>query len=520
MFPSQTPEHPILPAPARRLSLPLRLGLLVAGTCLPLLLFAAGLIYFNYIRDREEASTRVFDTVRAMRIALDAEMAGIVASLEVLANSNAPRHGDLEAFRANAESFLERYPDSAISIADRDGNQILNTRAAPGTPLPPRANRESIAQVFATGRAAFSNLFVGSISHRRLITVSVPVRRSGEIAYEMSFNVPLPLFQRIITQQAPEGWTISIFDRTGTNFARVPNPQLTIGQKASPTLLPALLENTAEAKLNTTSLEGVPLLTAFTRSPLTGWIVAAGTPVATLTQPLWNALAVTAAIGIGLLSIGLAFAIGMAARIARGETLLSLMVNELNHRVKNTLATVQSIATQTFQNSANPDEATRKFDERLRALAEAHNVLSEERWADAGVRDIVQNALAPFIMKGSRRIHMSGPDMRLAPRAALMTSLVLHELATNATKYGALSGTDGQIFVDWSPLGDNDERMQLVWRERRGPAVSPAERKGFGSRLIEQGFPAQLQGRAVLEFLPGGVVCTLQCPCEPKAIES
>ena len=210
----------------------------------------------------------------------------------------------------------------------------------------------------------------------------------------------------------------------------------------------------------------------------------------------------------------------MAARIARGETLLSLMVNELNHRVKNTLATVQSIATQTFQNSANPDEATRKFDERLRALAEAHNVLSEERWADAGVRDIVQNALAPFIMKGSRRIHMSGPDMRLAPRAALMTSLVLHELATNATKYGALSGTDGQIFVDWSPLGDNDERMQLVWRERRGPAVSPAERKGFGSRLIEQGFPAQLQGRAVLEFLPGGVVCTLQCPCEPKAIES
>src|SRR6478672_3005016 len=120
-----------------------------------------------------------------------------------------------------------------------------------------------------------------------------------------------------------------------------------------------------EAKLNTVSLEGVPLLTAYSHSPQSGWIVAAGIAVSTVNAPLWRNLAITASIGACLLAIGLAFAVGMARQIARGEALHSLLINELTHRVKNMLATVQSIAAQTFRGAADPDEARRKFDERL-----------------------------------------------------------------------------------------------------------------------------------------------------------
>jgi len=214
---------------------------------------------------------------------------------------------------------------------------------------------------------AFTVATRGSVSGDRIIVVDIPVYRDGKAIYALSFNPPLSMFQRMIEQKRfGSEWTVSIFDRTGTNFARVPNPEKTIGQKASPTLLAELFKQ-QEAKVSTVSLEGVPLLTAYSRSPVTDWIVAAGIPVALVTAPLWRTLAVTALIGAAFLLIGLGFAIRMAQEVARGESLQRLMVNELNHRVKNTLATVQSIAGQSFRN-ASDSEAKEKFESRLVAL--------------------------------------------------------------------------------------------------------------------------------------------------------
>src|SRR5258708_7315695 len=194
-------------------------------------------------------------------------------------------------------------------------------------------------------------------------------------------------------QRPDDSWTMSILDGRGINFARVPHPELTIGQAASPTLLPELLTKD-EDKLNTTSLEGVALNTAFTRSPLTGWKVAAGTPVAVLTAPLWRQLAITASIGTVLLVIGLLFAIRMATQIARGEALHDLLINELNHRVKNTLSTVQSIASQTFRHNDSGKDAIEKFSARLVSLGRAHNILSDEKWESAQASELVENALS------------------------------------------------------------------------------------------------------------------------------
>jgi two-component sensor histidine kinase len=510
-------QHPPFATPAReRSSLGFRLALLVAGTTLPLILFAAGVIYLNYIREREAAFDRVLETVRGMRLVLDSETRGITAALDVLASSNALRRDDFDAFRSNVRAFVQRYPDgSAISIATRDGTQIFNSRLPPGATLPHRTNVESIDFVFRNHTPAYSNLFIGSVSGRRLITVSVPVFRNGEVVYELGVNPPLETFQQIITAQRPsEDWTVSIFDRSGTNFARVPNPQETIGQKASPTLLPELLKQD-EGQLTTYSLEGVELLTAFTRSPLSGWTVAAGIPTTTLTAPLWRALAMTLGIGAVMLAIGLAFAIRMATHIARSEMLLGLMVQEVNHRVKNTLATVQSISSQTFRQSTNPQEAVGKFNARLLALGRAHDVLSEQTWKSADLREIIEGVLEPFPARDGR-VHLAGPDLRLSPRAAVMTAMVLHELATNAAKYGALSTPQGEIVISWDVRKDDEagRMMTLTWREIGGPPPQTNPAKGFGSRLIERGFVAQLNGRASVTFSPSGLVCVLECPCQ------
>jgi two-component sensor histidine kinase len=304
---------------------------------------------------------------------------------------------------------------------------------------------------------------------------------------------------------------MSFFDRQGTNFARVPNPEQTIGQLASPTLYAELFRHT-QAKIETVSLEGVPLLTAFIRSPLTGWTVAAGLPVASLTAPLWQALTITLGVGAVMLAIGLSFALTMAARIAQGEALHSLLINELNHRVKNTLATVQSIAAQTFRHTPDANEAKRKFEARLVALGRAHNVLSDEKWESADLGDVVSDVLEPLAVKDGNRLRTGGGEVRLPPRSALLIAMVLHELATNAAKYGAWSNRTGIVSVQWEANDRKDGRsLRLTWAESGGPAVRAPERRGFGSLLIEQSL-ADLGGTASLNYDPAGFTCTLELP--------
>jgi two-component sensor histidine kinase len=496
-------------------SLRLRLALLVAGTTLPLILFAGGVIYLHHANEWQAASLRVLQTVRSMRLVLDREMQGIQSGLQVLALSPRLQRGDLDGFRSEVEAFRLQYsPYMSLSLADETGAQLLNTNAVPGANLPPRGSTETIQRVIQTGRPAFSRVFKGNLSARLLLSIDVPVYLDGRLAYALGASVPFENFQAIIQQQRPnDQWTVAIFDQAGVNIARVPNPEQTLGRSASPTLLAALLK-TDEAQLITFSLEGTELITAFTRSPISGWTVAAGIPTNLITGPLWRNLAVTAAIGAVMLAIGLAFALRMASRIARAETLHKLLINELNHRVKNTLATVQSVALQTFRGVPGASEQTAKFDARLVALGRAHNVLSEQKWENANVREIVSGVVDSFATSDSGRIHISGPEVHVTPKCALMTSMVLHELATNAVKYGALSNDKGEVFVDWDWIDGKPPKLRVRWRETGGPAVKPPDRKGFGSRLIEQSFAAQLGGSATLAFDATGLVCTLESPVD------
>jgi two-component sensor histidine kinase len=497
-----------------RFSLPVRLVLLVAGTALPLIIFAVGVVFHYHEQDRSQATQRVLETVRSIRLVLDAEMQRMTGSLQVLALTNSLRSGDFQNFRRIATGFLEQYgEDGVILVADRYGNQLFSSVTEDTSSLPPRNNREIVDSVFTTKRPQYSKLFVGAVKKQMIVTVEVPVMRDGEVLYDISFSPPIEMFQKIVEKQRPSGdWTISIFDGDGMNFARVPNPQDTIGKRASP-LLYAELFNKDEATLPTVSLEGVPLITSFTRSSLTGWTVAAGIAQDSLVGPLWRNLAVISVIGSLLLLVGLGFAVRMATTIARGETLHDLLVEELNHRVKNTLAILQAIAAQTFRSATRAERE--KFEGRLGALAEAHNLLSKVKWQGSELHDVIDRVLQPYLLNNPERIRIFGPKVPLSPRLAVVLSMIVHEIATNAAKYGALSNDNGNVGLDWEVIEDNAKpRLRMIWTETGGPPVTAPVQRGFGSRLIERSARDQLGGEATVDFLPRGVVYTIICSLE------
>ncbi|MDP3855879.1 sensor histidine kinase [Phenylobacterium sp.] len=192
-----------------------------------------------------------------------------------------------------------------------------------------------------------------------------------------------------------------------------------------------------------------------------------------------------------------------------------LLINELNHRVKNTLATVQYISAQTLRVSSSIEEAGLAFEDRLLSLSRAHNVLTRANWESAGLRDIVAEAMTPYGAVAEQRLRMSGPDVRLAPHTALAIAMALQELATNAAKYGSLSSETGRIDIDWTiaPSARGD-RLKLVWAESGGPLVAAPTRRGFGSRLLERGLAREIGGEVRLAFAADGVVCTMEGPIE------
>jgi two-component sensor histidine kinase len=497
-----------------KLSLRVRLALLVAGTTLPLIIFATVIVFNDYEQDRKDATQRVLETVRSIRLVLDAEVQRMTGALQVLSLTNALRDGDFEGFRRIASGFLDQYGEGGVVlVADREGRQVFSSVSTDTASLPLRNNRAVVERVFATKAPQYSNLFVGAVTKKQIVTVEVPVLRNGDVIYDISFTPPIEIFQAILDKQRPsQDWTISIFDAEGINFARVPNPQETIGKRASPLLYAGMLR-ASEATLPTVSLEGVPLITTFTRSSLTGWTVAAGISERSMADPLWRNLAITTLIGGALLLIGLAFAVRMATVIARGEMLHDLLIEELNHRVKNTLAILQAIAVQTFRSASKPERET--FEGRLGALAEAHNLLSKEKWRGSELQDVIDRVLQPYLLNNPERMRMSGPKVPLSPRLAVVLSMILHEIATNAAKYGALSNETGTVRLDWEVLKENFRRkLRLVWTEAGGPHVVAPVQRGFGSRLIERSARDQLGGEATVDFLPRGVVYTVTCSLE------
>ena len=192
----------------------------------------------------------------------------------------------------------------------------------------------------------------------------------------------------------------------------------------------------------------------------------------------------------------------------RAEEHQRLLINELDHRVKNTLAIIQGIAQQSFRGPMYLADARSSFEGRLRALATAHDLLTRRNWKAAGVQQVIVDTIQA-LGSSSGQVSAAGPDLLLPPKTAVALAMAMHELATNALKHGALSVAQGRVEVRWDREGG---RLRLVWRERGGPEVTPPARRGFGTRMIEHGLAVELDGTVRIDFARDGLVCHVEAP--------
>ena len=488
-------------------SLHLRLVLLVAGTMLPLIALTGIVVYGSYRTASDAAAERVLQTTRSAMATVDRELQNQIAALEVLALSPALQTGDIEAFRADGARFLSRFsPDAGLSLTDSTGQLVLLSSRPPGAVLPRRLDADAVRAIFQDGKPYVSNLFSGQITGRIFVSVDVPVRVDGQVRYDLAFTPPRANFNNILKNLSlPADWIVSIADRNAHHISRIPAMDQSKLTSLSDTLKAQLTDGSHI--VDTISLEGRRILTAFTRSAETGWYVAIGIPIETLTAPARRALLATLAFGAGLLLVGVVFASRLARQRMRAESHRELLVNELNHRVKNTLSSVQAIVNRGLRDAPVAKPQKDAIEARLMALSHAHNILSTAKWESATLRDIAAAIMDPDADR-SGRIRLAGAHVTLSPRVAIALALILNELRTNAVKYGALSVANGTVDVVWAPLPNN--RLSLDWTERGGPPAITPEKPGYGTKFIERAVVGELKGSYSALYLPTGLTCVIE----------
>jgi two-component sensor histidine kinase/CheY-like chemotaxis protein len=192
------------------------------------------------------------------------------------------------------------------------------------------------------------------------------------------------------------------------------------------------------------------------------------------------------------------------------DKLQKLILGELHHRIKNTLATVSAIASQSFRAATTTEQGQKAMEGRLLALGRAHDLLMQVSWANASLSHTFMSATEPYDGQGVRRFHFNGPDIRITSGAVIALAMTFNELCTNTTKFGALSVPAGRVDISWT-IDEPKQRLRLVWTERGGPAVEPPARRSFGTRMMES-LGQQLSGQVQLTYAPSGFVYSLDVP--------
>jgi len=192
------------------------------------------------------------------------------------------------------------------------------------------------------------------------------------------------------------------------------------------------------------------------------------------------------------------------------DKLQKLILGELHHRIKNTLATVSAIAAQSFRAAINLEQGQKAMDGRLLALGRAHDLLIQVSWSNASLTHTLSGATDPYDVKGGRRFHFNGPDLRITSGAVIALAMTFNELCTNTTKFGALSNSSGHVEIAWT-VDEIEQRLRLKWSESGGPVVAPPTRRSYGTRMIES-LGQQLNGQVRLAYEPSGFVYQLDVP--------
>jgi two-component sensor histidine kinase len=530
----------------------IRTFLVLFALALALPLLALAVFSLNRMASLEQAEIerRVLQIAEDLADDLDRELDRATVTLETLATAGSLARGDFAAFHEQAGRALRR-DKAGILLIDRSYQQVLNTRAPFGTPLPLTADTKTAQKVLDTKQRQFSDLIVGFVSRQPLVNVEVPVLQGDTVRYVLIMALDATRFANLLQGQRLEPhWITGVTDNNGIILARSERHADFVGKP----LPKELLEQSRQAKgvFRTTSVAGDQILRATVRSKVAGWLVSATVPVSYLEAPrrrgeLFATVMVGTALTLGALlayvfgsfmarplgaAASSAEAIGLGKQVkplrsplAEANTITSalsdasselksrqeraeFLMRELAHRSKNQLAVVKGMALQTGRESDNVDQFLEQFGQRIQGLAESQDLMVRQNWQGAWLRDLVRAHVELFGV-GSRVV-MQGPELFLNANAVQNIGFALHELATNASKHGALSAPQGRVSASW--LLSTDNRLQFEWLEHNGPAARPPDRQGFGYLVLTELVAQALQGTAKLDFRSDGVMWRLDIP--------
>lgn len=525
----------------------------------PLIAFAA-LVVYRYAQTEqvriEQEAVRVATLAEAL---VDAELMQLIAKLEALTSSSALARENLQDFHAEAARLTEGR-DETIILRDLEVQQFFNSKLPYGAQLPkgPPFTAEERAG-YAKGRPSVSDVYSSPRSGEPRIVMALPILREGVPKYVIGITIPTSRILRAARPAVPPGYILGVGDRKGTYVARSERHDELTGKPGLPEYIGKIIGHSGSFR--SLNFEGRELLAGYTRSEMSGWFFSANIPTATLRAPLISNLSQLAVFGVACLIASGFLAILFSQTIARAASALAekarllgegqevrpvrshlaeftqisdalvdagealaersrergraeaqrqLLVHELNHRVKNSLAIAQSIASQTLRTARSLLEARSALSSRLVSLGHSHDILTRENWEGANVEDIVAQSIEPY--GAADRIRVDGSHARLSSSLSLTLALVLHELMTNAAKYGALSSDSGTIAITWRRIENQEpgHRLFLRFEESGGPLVQAPSHHGFGARLFAASFASPAQGRLTIRYETTGVICEIE----------
>jgi two-component sensor histidine kinase len=539
---------------------------LALAMALPFMLLTAGIVWKLADNERENRREAILFSTHTLMNAVDAILSKQIAIGQMLATSPAFDSNNFDEFRREAQRAAPGLSGGWVVLSDEQGQQLMNLSQPDNPNLPQRPPGAMALQrrALETGQVQISGVFTGAAANTTVVTIEVPVRRKDKPPLEIIIGMQPAIFLKLFEQwNLPDGWLAGLIDRNGNFIARSRSHDATVGKPASEDFRRAA-RSSEQGWNEMVSIEGGTVANAHVTSPLSGWVMGLAADKTVFEEPIRNTILIAGLAGGATTLLAMLMAMWFAQRIARPieqieqgthalmlrraitfsntglpeadrtldalastarvfeqhdkerderEAHVKLIMRELSHRSKNLLAIVLAIARQTSRHTTSFEEFESRFNARIQALADAHDLLVEQNWSGAFVDDLVRGQLVAF---GAEKIASRGEQVMLKTEAVQNIALALHELATNSSKYGALSVPAGKVEITWArePTADGAGRnLRFVWRDIGGPPVTAPTKKGFGCFVLER-VTLHALGEGTLEFKPEGLVWT--CLIHPE----
>ncbi|CDZ34313.1 Signal transduction histidine kinase [Neorhizobium galegae bv. officinalis] len=529
---------------------------LAAGLALPLLIFVGYLMIELEANEREILAAETAEDAQLIARSIDRELQDMATTLRLLVTSPELEAGDLRAFHNRTQNSL-RSDSLYILVVNADGQQRLNTRVPFDTPLGKISSMQALQSAVNSGVTEVSNVFFGATSGKHVFNVTMPlpkeISHSGA-AMIMTQNAE-DLQTLISTEGLPTGWSVAVVDGAGKVVTSLGARALASGTAFPSDMLKLMtgFKGTIEdVDGNRRQMYGYAQITGWTwKAVVWGPIDAAQASILTTWRQLIAGGAIFLAVGMLIawlvgrqLRIPIRQIAEMAERIGKGEIVspvetkireanqvaialsnasfdrseaedrIHLILHELVHRTKNILTLIQAMMRQLARQDTTMEEFQKAISTRLQGLGKSIEALAKEQWAGVSIRRVIEIHMSTFA-DAADRVELQGTDFILKAEAVQNLGLILHELATNSVKYGALSVPQGRVRIAWKDTVDEDDgesRLELVWEERDGPAVHEPSRTGFGTTIIRRHAAAAFAGQVEVDFRTEGLRWSLNAP--------